>query len=429
MHLVVATQSTWFLIGPIAWVLGKLMNVIFEAINAIGIPNIGLAIILFTMVMKALMIPLTIRQQKFSKLNAIMQPELQAIQRKYADKKDSAGMMAMNAEQKQVYAKYGTSPTGGCLQMLIQMPVLFALYQVIYHMPGYIGRLRDYYQGIANVLMKIEGWATNTDLISLAQTSSVAKAAEKFAGSDAGNYVIDMMYNFTHDKWEQFFNIFSANRASLEGAYNAVASNIDRVNNFLGIDLTMTPTQQLWPAIFIPILAGVLQWLSTKLMPMPQQNNNNDTAAGAMGSMSSSMNIIFPIMSVVFCFMFSAGIGLYWVASSGLQVLVQLFVNHYIDRVDINEMVQKNVEKANIKRVRRGQEPIKVANVTSTVRSIEEEKKREEEYKKSVALRTQESTEYYASRSTAKKGSLAEKAGMVQAYEERQKELKSGKKN
>ena len=145
--------------------------------------------------------------------------------------------------------------------------------------------------------------------------------------------------------------------------------------------------------------------------------------------MSSSMNVIFPIMSVVFCFMFSAGIGLYWVASSGLQVLVQLFVNRYIDRVDINEMVQKNVEKANIKRVKRGQEPIKVANVTSTVRSIEEEKKREEEYKKSVALRTQESTEYYASKSTAKKGSLAEKAGMVQAYEERQKDLKSGKKN
>jgi len=141
------------------------------------------------------------------------------------------------------------------------------------------------------------------------------------------------------------------------------------------------------------------------------------------------MNVIFPIMSVVFCFMFSAGIGLYWVASSGIQVLVQLFVNRYLDRVDLNEMVKKNVEKANVKRIKKGQEPIKVTNVSNTVRSLEEDKRREEEYKKSLARKSQESTEYYASRSTARKGSLSEKAGMVQAYEERQKELRSGKKN
>jgi YidC/Oxa1 family membrane protein insertase len=145
--------------------------------------------------------------------------------------------------------------------------------------------------------------------------------------------------------------------------------------------------------------------------------------------MSGSMNIIFPIMSVVFCFMFSAGIGLYWVASSGIQVLVQIFVNRYIDRIDLNDMVKKNIEKANVKRVKRGQEPIKVTKISENVRSLEDDKKQEEDYKKEVARRAQESTEYYASHSTAKKGSLAEKAGMVQAYEERQRELKSGKKN
>ena len=426
MEFITATQSNWFLIGQIAWVLGKLMNVIFEGLNAIGLPNIGVSIILFTLIIKALMIPLTIRQQKFSKLNAVMQPELNAIQKKYKDNKDQASVMKMSAEQKEVYAKYGTSPTGGCIQMLIQMPILFALYQVIYHMPGYISRLKDYYQGIADVLMKVEGWASNAELIELAQNSSVTKAAEKFAGSNAGNYVIDMMYNFTHDKWEKFFSIFSNNRAALEGAYNAVSGKIDQVNSFLGIDLTMTPTQQLWPAIFIPILAGVLQWLSTKLMPQPQQQNNENNP---MAGMSGSMNIIFPIMSVVFCFMFSAGIGLYWVASSGIQVLVQIFVNRYIDRIDLNDMVKKNIEKANVKRVKRGQEPIKVTKISENVRSLEDDKKQEEDYKKEVARRAQESTEYYASHSTAKKGSLAEKAGMVQAYEERQRELKSGKKN
>ena len=430
MAFITATQSNWFLIGPIAWVLGKLMNLIFEGLNAIGLPNIGLAIILFTLIMKALMIPLSIRQQKYSKLSSVMQPELQAVQKKYADKRDQASVLAMQREQKEIYAKYGTSATGGCLQLLIQMPILFALYQVIYHMPGYIGRLKDYYQGVADVLMKIEGWSTNEELIALATNSTITKAAEKFAGSDAGNYVIDMMHNFTTERWETFFNIFQANRAPLETAYNAVADQITKVNYFLGIDLRMTPMQQLWPAIFIPILAGVLQWLSTKLMPQPnQQNNGSDTASQTMSSMSNSMNIMFPIMSVVFCFMFSAGIGIYWVASSGVQVLIQLFVNRYIDRIDLNEMVKENVEKANVKRIKKGQEPIKVTNITNTVRSLEEERKKEAEYKENLAKKSEESTVYYASHTTAKKGSLAEKAGMVQAYEERQKELKSGKKN
>ena len=68
MGFITATTSTWFLIGPIADVLGKIMDWIFEGLNAIGIPNIGLAIIIFTLVIKALMIPLSIKQQKYSQL-------------------------------------------------------------------------------------------------------------------------------------------------------------------------------------------------------------------------------------------------------------------------------------------------------------------------------------------------------------------------
>ena len=88
MSFLTATQSNWFLIGPIAWVLGHLMNWIFEGLNFIGLPNIGLAIILFTLIIKALMIPLSIRQQKYSKLQSIIQPEIKKVQEKYKDKKD-----------------------------------------------------------------------------------------------------------------------------------------------------------------------------------------------------------------------------------------------------------------------------------------------------------------------------------------------------
>ena len=425
MSFITATQSNWFLIGPIAKVLGYLMNWIFMGISAIGLPNIGLAIILFTLVIKALMIPLSIKQQKFSKLQAVMQPELTRIQNKYKGKTDNASLMAQQEETKEVYAKYGTSATGGCLQSLIQMPVLFALYQVIYKMPGYITELKGYYLPIANALKNISGYDSNEELMKMVVANGVKKAdLIKLAEPDHLNYIIDMMYNFTREEWQTFLNIF--NNAEMTAAYNNAAASIDKANYFLGIDLTMTPMQQLWPAIFIPLLAGGLQWLSTKLMEMGNKTGvkkNKDQQQDMM----KSMNIMFPIMSVVFCFMFSAGLGVYWVASSGIQVIIQLIVNKYMDKVDLNEMVKKNVEKMNEKRVKKGLPEKKVANITSEVHNLEEEAQKEKRIEESLAEKAKASTEYYASRSTARKGSLAEKAGMVLQYEERQKELKSGK--
>ena len=103
---------------------------IYSGLELIGITNIGLSIILFTLVVYLLMTPLQIKQQKFSKLNAVMQPEIQKIQKKYNGKKDQDSMMKQNEEISAVYQKYGVSPTGSCVQLLVQMPVLLALYQV-----------------------------------------------------------------------------------------------------------------------------------------------------------------------------------------------------------------------------------------------------------------------------------------------------------
>lgn len=416
MSFITATTSDWFLIGWIAKLLGVIMNWIFEGINAIGIPNIGIAIILFTIITKALMIPLSIKQQKYSKLQSIMQPELQLITEKYKDKKDNASLMAQQTELKDLYAKYGTSPTGGCLQLIIQMPILFALYQVIYHLPGYISRLFDYYGVIADKLMQIPNYAANEEFIKLAAQNTVVKA-ELLAQKES---IIDVLYNFTQEEWQTFLNIF--NNPALSDAYTSVAENINKVNSFCGIDLTMTPMQQLWPAIFIPILSGVLQWLSTKLMQTQSPSNGKEDATQ---SMTKSMNVIFPIMTVVFCFMFSSGLGVYWVASSGVQVILQLIVNNYMNKVDINDMVAKNIEKENVKRIKKGLPPKKVTNVTNVVHNLEETRQREEEIKKSIAAKAEASSQYYASTTTHKKGSLAEKAGMVAQYEERQKELKA----
>ncbi len=99
------------------------------------------------------MLPLTIKQQKFSKFSAKMNPELKAIQKKYANKKDEMSMLAMNEETKAVYAKYGVSPTGSCLQLLIQMPILFALYQVIMRVPAYVDGVKNVFTELATQIL------------------------------------------------------------------------------------------------------------------------------------------------------------------------------------------------------------------------------------------------------------------------------------
>ncbi len=123
-------------------ILGKIMTGIdWGVFQVFGIHNIGLCIILFTIIVYALMIPLNAKQQKSSRLMTKINPEIQAIQDKYKGKKDNDSVMRMNAETQAVYTKYGVSPFGGCLPLLITMPILFALYGVIRNITAYVPTL------------------------------------------------------------------------------------------------------------------------------------------------------------------------------------------------------------------------------------------------------------------------------------------------
>jgi YidC/Oxa1 family membrane protein insertase len=417
LEFLTLTQSNWFIIGPIAKVLGFLMNWIYEFLDLIGIPNIGIAIILFTIIIKALMLPLSIRQQKFSKLNTVMQPEIQAIQEKYKnlDKnspKYNQMLMQEQEDMKMVYQKYGTSPTGGCLQLLIQMPILFALYQVIYKIPGYVTKIYNIYKPVAEGLVGISGYWTE-ELQSLASQNEInVSKFEGYSDTQKLKHIIDMFYNFSKSEWSQFTDMFP----QLTDLINQALPQINRINYFLGVDLATPPSQQLWPGIFIPILAGLTQWLSSKMVEQPQDNDDNGTAATM-----KTMNIIMPLISVVFCFTLSAGLGVYWIASAVVQIIIQLIVNKYMETVDINKMVEENVQKANAKRVKRGQKPIR-AQAAMNVHTIEEQeearKKKETEIRERTSAHIEKSTEYYKSTNT-KKGKLASRANMVQQYNEK----------
>ena len=164
-ELVFLTKEDGLIMGPISRILGWIINGIYEFltlftkdVNEIGMANIALCIILFTIVVKMLMLPLTIKQQKSSKLSSQMSPELTAINEKYKGKTDEASRRKMQMETQAVYDKYGTNPMVGCLTLLISLPILFALYRVIYAIPAYINDVYDMYKLAADAIRDVDGY-------------------------------------------------------------------------------------------------------------------------------------------------------------------------------------------------------------------------------------------------------------------------------
>ncbi len=392
------------------------MNWLFEFTSSFGIENIGLSIILFTLVVKTIMFPMTIKQQKFSKISAVMNPEIRAIQEKYKGKSDQESMMRMQEETKAVYAKYGTSPTGGCLQLLIQLPILYALFRVINNIPAYVASVKAVFMNIVTPLMATGGFVEK--ITPFAEAHAMTKADFTQA-----NYVIDLLYKFTDEEWMELIGKFP----DLTAVITENMERINHMNNFLGINLAESPGFALTPALLIPILSGVTQWLSTKLMTTNQPMMNSGDEENTMASSMKMMNNLMPLMSAFFCITMPAGLGIYWVATSVFMIIQQLILNMYFNRMDIEELIMKNLEKANKKRAKKGLPPQKVSNVAKqTVRNIENAEQIKEEQKKRIEQtknQIKESTEYY-NKGVAKPGSLAAKANMVQQYNERTEKKK-----
>lgn len=412
--MILLTTETGFL-KPIAWLLGQIFNGLFNLFNAMAgwftstpwkVPIIGISIIFFTIIVRLILLPMTIKQQKFSKLSSIMNPELQQIQAKYRDKRDQVSMMNMQAETKEVYAKYGTSPSGGCLTMLIQLPIMFALYRVIYKIPGYITKIGDICGDVVDKIQGTINW--NSNLEGIANISS----------NISRNSFIDKVYNFSADQWNNLIDRFPSLNLGES------AEKIQGYNNFFGISLTDSPGWKISWALIIPILAGLTQWLSAKLMENKQKKvigAQNEEQPGA--NSLKVMNTIMPVLSAIFCVSFPACMGLYWIISSVVQIVIQLFINKSMDGIEVEEMVKSNIEKTNAKRAKKGLPPLKISNVTSDY--VEQVKKMEarEARKEERDAEIKKSTSYY--NNTGKSLSLADKANMVKMFNERNNNSKN----
>lgn len=402
------------ILGPIATVLGYVMDILFRFTSSFGVFNVGLCIILFTIVMKTLMIPLTIKQQKTTKLMSVMNPEIQAIQKKYKGKSDQESMQRQNVEIQAVYEKYGTSMTGGCLPLLIQMPILLALYRVIYNIPAYVPSVRVYFDNVVTPLMGQADYAQKLQEITNIATACGGKL-DKFDFTNA-NRLVDMLYKFSTSQWGELQALFPA----ISDVIGQNAAVVERMNTFLSLNMAEAPGWVPSFAWIIPVLAAVSQWFSTKLMSGNQPSTSAD-AENPMAQSMKTMTTTMPLFSAFICITMPAGLGIYWIATSVVTIIQQLIVNAYMDKVNIDDMIAKNLEKVNKKRAKQGLPPAKVTqNATASLKAIkaeeEKEKAAEEVKKEKIAKQIEESSKYY--NTNAKPGSLASKAAMVQKYNE-----------
>ncbi len=371
MYFTLLTPNSTPIFKYIVWILGKIMEGIFYVLNQIGIPNIGLSIIFFTIIVNICMIPLTYKQQKFSKLSMKMNPEIKAIQKKYDGKKDQESMMKMNAETQAVYAKYGTSPTGSCAYLLIQMPILFALYRVIYQIPAYVTRIGNTFRVLAEKIVATDNGAfitENPDGLS-SVTSAIQMYSKNLAKEgNIENGIIDVLNRISSADMTAISDHYGLSGAVFEGSriLSTLDANgniiekglIDTYNNFLGLNIRNTPWYIMKEsfanhaylimimAILIPLLSGFTQWLSIKLAPNQTQPTGDNSQADSMAQSMKTMNTMMPLMSIWFCFTFPAGMGLYWIANAVARIILQIFMNKRIDKIDFNELIEQNKEKS-----------------------------------------------------------------------------------
>ena len=391
------TKNATPILGQFASILGWLINAIFNLLDSIGIPNVGLAVVLFTIIIYTLMLPLTYKQQKFSRMSVRMNPELQAIQKKYKGKQDQVSMMKMQDEMKAVYAKYGTSQTGSCLPLLIQLPFLLAVYRVVYAIPAYVDKVRAAYYPLVTELLNSAGAQDFlTNLTSAAQFSR-----QEFNE----NTIIDILNKASTAEWDSL----ASNFPDLSGVIDQARNVLEGFNNFIGLNISNSP----W--------FSIQQFWSEGAYLAANVGTGDGSGEDMMRSMRM-MNNFMPLISVWFCFTLPVGVGIYWVMSAVVRTVQQLVINKYLEKMDIDEEIKKNIEKYNRKREKDGLPPERLNNVARTsTRSVEPNytKKREitsEERQKQI----KDSTEYYK-RGEAKPGSLAAKARMVEQYNEKTK--------
>ena len=413
------------ILGPIAKLLGLLMNGVYYLMAQIGIENVGLSIIIFTIVIYLLLFPLTYKQQKFSKLSQKMQPEITAINKKYQGKKDQASMMAMQEETQAVYEKYGVSMMGSCGNMLIQMPLLFSLYRVFMNVPAYVNGVKGNFTSLVNGIMATEGYQDKMTTL-VKDLRILTQPAADFTVTDTtaiSNSIVDVLYKMNSTGWDTLREAFP----SLTDTISATYETVSHVNNFFGMNISDTPWQiittnfanhsylMVLAALLVPVISYLTQVFNMKMIPQATSSSGNEQS-DAMAQQMMTMNKVMPIFSLVMCFTVPVGLGIYWIAGAVVRIIQQFFLNKHFEKVNLEDIIKKNQEKIKKKREKMGIAENQISNAArmNTRQMVDANKKQLTSAEKELQIERAN-----AARAKAKAGSMSAKANMVRDFNER----------
>ncbi len=418
MTEIVLTQYSGKIVGPIARLIGYIMNSLYMFLNDVfHVQNIAVCIILFTIIIYFLMMPLTYKQQKFSKLTQVMQPEINAIREKYKNKKDQVSMQKMNEETQMVYEKYGVSPMGSCVQMLINFPIFIAMYQVIRNVPAYVDSVKDVYLNLVDKVVNVDGFQKIMEKV--VSDVNVAANLNFENATTTSNSIIDVLYALPSTGWDVLRDNFSG----LSDVITSTEAAVQHMNNFFGINIANSPVNLItngWNekdfiliigAILIPLFSYLSQVLNIKLMPT-SASSNADSENDAMARQMKTMNRVMPLLSLVMVFSVPVGAGIYWIAGSLIRSIQQVVLNRHFKNLDLEAIVEKNKAKIKKKKEKQGIRENQIANAarlnTKKISEPVNTAEKEERLRETAELAK-----------NARKGSLLDRANMVKEFNER----------
>jgi YidC/Oxa1 family membrane protein insertase len=273
------------------------------------IKNYGVALILFTIITKAVLLPLSIKQQKSSAKMAYIRPKMEAIQKRYANNREKQG-----AELQKLYEEEGYSPTAGCLPMLITFPVLFGVVGVVYYPLKHILR-----------------FAADT-------ITHIATLAEPFVaeGSKLQNYPELKILSVANNPE------FQAQVGAYDPEALSALSSFD--NNFLGIDFSALPSYTSW-LILVPIFAAVAGFL-TSFISMRTMRTDDNAAAGT----GKVMMLIMPLITFFFAMGLPCGIGFYWIISNIVAMIQSVILSKFYNPKKLAEQYAREQEEKKAKK-------------------------------------------------------------------------------
>ena len=421
MSELLLTAYNGSILGPIAQVLGWLMDKIYIFLANIGIENIALTILVFTVLIYIIMFPLTYKQQKFAVLTRKMQPEMKAIQDKYKNKKDQASMQAQQEETQALYDKYGISPTGSCVYMLIQMPILLALYRVFYNVPAYINSVKNVFSELVVGITGTDGFADKMQTI-YTDAGLKLQTTPDFTSSDStavSNFIVDVLYKLPESGWNSLSEAFP----NLTSSIDSVVSKLEHINYLFILNISDTPLNLIktgWAAssknfgliicaLMIPILSYLSQLATIKLMP-----TSTDGQSDQMAQQMKTMNLMMPLMSLFIAFSVPVGLVFYWIVGGVVRIVQQYFLNKHFEKIDLESIIEKNKEKAAAKAEKRG---IRQAQIYEAARMSTKNTSMAD--KANLVKANEEALEKANEfRSKAVDGSLASKANLVKEFNE-----------